>query len=324
MRYIAVVDEGKHSRLYTRYADKPDIKADEVLIRASAAGVNHADLLQRRGLYPPPPGASAVLGLEVAGLVEQVGKKVNTWSVGDRVCALLAGGGYAEYVAVKASHCLPVPDSLSDVEAAALPEAVASCWSNLHQRAHLSRGESLLMHGGSSGIGSIAIQMAKLMGATVITTVGDTQKQRFCEGLGADLAINYKTQDYVAESQAFLGRGVDVIVDIVGGEYVARNIALAAPEGRIVNIAHLQGAEVTVNLATIMLKRLTLTGSTLRARSDDYKAALIEEIQQRVWPWLEKGALEPVVEATYDLDAAEQAHMLMHSSRHKGKIVLTF
>lgn len=324
MRYIAVVDEGDHSRLYTRYADKPEIQADEVLIRVSAAGVNHADLLQRRGLYPAPPGASSVLGLEVAGLVEQVGAQVDAWSVGDRVCALLAGGGYAEYVAVKASHCLPVPDALSDAEAASLPEAVTTCWSNLSQRAKLTQGESLLMHGGSSGIGSIAIQMGKLMGATVLTTVGDVQKQRFCEGLGADFTINYRSEDFVDACRGFLSTGVDVIFDIVGGDYVQRNIDLAATEGRIVNIAFMRGANIEVNLLPVMLKRLTLTGSTLRARSDDYKTALIQEVKEQVWPWVEDGSMRAVVAATYDLDVAEQAHLLMHSSRHRGKIVLTF
>lgn len=323
MRYIAVLEQGPDSRLITRYKDKPSIKADEVLIRVSAAGVNHADLLQRRGLYPPPRGVSDVLGLEVAGLVEQIGASVKQWSVGDRVCALLAGGGYAEYVAVKADHCLPVPDTLSDAEAAALPEAVLTCWSNLVQRAGLRKGQSLLIHGGSSGIGSMAIQLGKCLGCRVLTTVGNDEKAAFCRALGADEAINYRQQDFVDEVRKILPKGVDVILDMVGGDYLQRNISVAALDGRIVNIAYMNGAEVTLNMLPVMLKRLSLTGSTLRAREHSYKKALIKQVRTKVWPWFESGRLKAVVGASYDLNDAEQAHLLMHSSRHHGKIVLT-
>lgn len=296
----------------------------EVLIRVAAAGVNRPDVLQRQGLYPPPPEASPLLGLEVAGEICALGQGVDGFRPGDSVCALVNGGGYAEYALAPAAQCLPVPKGLSFEQAAALPEACFTVWHNLWQRARLKPGERLLVHGGSSGIGTTAIQMASALGATVYTTAGTDAKCRACEDLGADLAINYRTQDFVAEiKSASDNRGVDVILDMVGGAYLQRNCKAAAPEGRIVNIAFLKGSKVEFDFLPVMLKRLTLTGSTLRAQSPEVKAGIANELYAHIWPLIDAGKLAPVIDRCFTLREAAEAHRLMESSQHIGKIVLT-
>lgn len=302
----------------------PTLGVGEILIRVVAAGVNRPDVFQRRGLYNPPPGASPVLGLEVAGYVEAIAEDVTGWQVGERICALCNGGGYAQYVSVPAGQCLPVPEVLSLPQAAALPETCFTVWSNVFDRAALKSGESLLVHGGSSGIGTTAIQMATALGATVYTTAGTDEKCQACVALGAKLAINYRQQDFVSEiTAATNGDGIDVVLDMVGGEYVANNVKIAALDGRIVNIAYLLGSEVTVNMMPVMLKRLTLTGSTLRPQSAASKADIANSLRTKVWPLIEVGKIKPVIAATFALAQAKDAHRLMESSQHIGKIVLT-
>lgn len=303
----------------------PEPAADEVLIRVAAAGVNRADIFQRQGSYPPPPGASPILGLEVSGEIAAAGKDCRHRSKGEQVCALTDGGGYAEYVAVSEKHCLPVPEGMGLIEAAALPEATFTVWSNVFDRAGLSAGETFLVHGGSSGIGTMAIQMAMAMGATVFATAGTDEKCRACERLGALLAVNYRKKDYVEAIKAMTGgRGVDVILDMVGGDYIYRNIKLAAVGGRIVNIAFLKGSKVELNFLPVMLKRLTLSGSTLRPRSVQYKAGLARALHQHIWPFFENGQIRPVIAKTFCLQAVADAHRLMENGNHIGKIVLTF
>ncbi len=301
----------------------PQPGAGELLIRVAAAGVNRPDVLQRKGVYPPPPGASPLPGLEVAGTVAALGPDSGGWAVGDPVCALLAGGGYAEYAAAPIPQCLPVPDSLSMAEAAGLPETVFTVWTNLFERAGLKAGEAVLIHGGSSGIGTTAIQMAKAFGARVLTTAGSEEKCAACRDLGADRAINYRTDDFV---QICLdetdGRGVDVILDMVGGAYIERNIEALTVEGRHVSIAFLGGAKVTLNMQKMMVKRLTLTGSTLRPRSVEAKGAIAAALKREVWPLITDGRLRVVVHTTFPLDQAAAAHALMETSTHIGKIVL--
>ncbi len=295
----------------------------EVLIRVMAAGVNRPDLLQVAGHYPPPAGTSDILGLECAGEIAQLGEGVGDWAVGDRVCALLTGGGYGEYATAPASQCLPLPAGLTFVEAASLPETYFTVWSNLFDRAKLQSGESLLVHGGTSGIGVAAIQIANSLGVHVMATAGSDEKCHACRDLGAELAVNYKTTDFVAEARAFgANNGVDVILDMVGGDYVPRNLEALAPDGRLVNIAFLKGAKAEIDLMVVMLKRLTLTGSTLRARDSAFKADIARSLKNHVWPLLENGRIQPVVHATFPLKAAEQAHKLMQSGAHIGKIVL--
>jgi len=303
---------------------KPTPAPGEVLIRVRAAGINRPDLLQRAGHYPPPPGASDILGLECAGEIAQVGEGVSDWSVGDAVCALLTGGGYAEYAIAPQGQCLSVPKGLSMIEAASLPETYFTVWSNLFGRAKLIAGETLLIHGGTSGIGVAAIQIASHMGARVMATAGTDEKCQACTDLGAALAVNYKKDDFVALAREFGdGKGVNVILDMVGGDYVARNIKALAPEGRLVNIAFLGGSKVEVDLMPVMLKRLTLTGSTLRAREVDFKAAIAHDLNTHVWPLLESAEIRPIVHTTFPLTQAAQAHEMMESGVHIGKIVLT-
>lgn len=295
----------------------------EVLIRVAAAGVNRPDVMQRLGQYPPPPGASEIPGLEVAGVVEKVAEDVTMWRAGDRVCALVSGGGYAGYCVAPAVQCLPVPAGLSMIEAAALPETVFTVWTNVFERGHLRAGESLLVHGGTSGIGTTAIQVARARGARVFATAGSADKCRACESLGAELAINYRESDFVAViKEATRHRGVDVILDMVGGEYLSRNLETLAVEGRLVQIALLGGARATVNLLPILQRRLTLTGSTLRARSVAEKGALAAAVRHHVWPLIESGRVKPVIHATFPLAAAAEAHRLMESGLHIGKLVL--
>ena len=295
----------------------------EILIRVRAAGVNRPDVIQRKGAYPPPPGASPLPGLEVAGEVAALGPGVTAFNPGDRVTALLAGGGYAEYAIAPVGQCLAVLENLSFVEAASLPETFFTVWSNLFDRAHLQAGETLLVHGGTSGIGITAIQMAAAFGVTVLATAGSAEKCAACVALGATRAINYKDEDFVeAMRDATGGRGADVILDMVGGEYVARNLKACAPDGRIVQIAFLGGAKVTLDLMALMRNRITLTGSTLRPREIAFKAAIADQLRQRVWPLIAAGHISPVIDSVFSLADAAQAHARMESSAHIGKIVL--
>ena len=296
----------------------------EVLIDVKAAGVNRPDVIQRMGMYPPPPGASAIPGLEVAGIIKAVGSGINSLKVGDKVCALVTGGGYAEECIAPVETCLPIPDGLNFTEAAALPETFYTVWSNVFDRGRLTAGESLLVHGGSSGIGSVAIQLAKAFGARVYTTAGSDEKCAFCTELGADLAINYNADDFADKIMKVTdGKGVDVVLDMVGGDYIARNISCMAVDGRHVSIAFLRGPNVEMNMLPVMLKRLTLTGSTLRARSNAFKAAIASTLESKVWPLLEDGSVKPQIHKTFVLGDAAKAHQMMEESRHMGKIMLT-
>ncbi|MCW8196709.1 NAD(P)H-quinone oxidoreductase [Proteobacteria bacterium 005FR1] len=324
MRYVALESHGPAEAMTIAEGDRPQLKSGEVLIKVAAAGINRPDVLQRQGAYPPPPDASPILGLEVAGEVVETAEGIDRGMQGTQVCALVNGGGYAEYVAVPAVQCLPVPKGLSLAEAAALPETFFTVWTNVFDRAKLQSGETFLVHGGSSGIGSTAIQLAKAFGARVFTTAGSEEKCQFCRDLGADLAINYRDTDFVAAIQEATGsKGVDVILDMVGGDYIQRNIQAAAVEGRIVSIAFLGGPQATVNFAPMMLKRLTLTGSTLRPRTTEVKGAIAKNLQEKVWPLIESGKIKPQIAAEFSFDEVVKAHKLMESSKHMGKIVLT-
>ncbi|MGO4123234.1 NAD(P)H-quinone oxidoreductase [Inquilinus sp. YAF38] len=301
----------------------PSPGAGEILIRVEAAGVNRPDVLQRRGLYNPPPGASPLPGLEVAGTVAAIGPDVAGWSVGDPVCGLVSGGGYAEFCVAPAPQCLPIPKGLSAAEAAGLPETLFTVWTNVFERGRLQTGERFLVHGGSSGIGTTAIQLAKAWGAIVFATAGSAGKAQACRDLGADVAIDYREQDFLAVVREKTGgRGVDLILDMVGGDYVARNIDALAVDGRHVSIAFLKGSKVEIDLQKVMAKRLTLTGSTLRPRSVAEKGAIAAALQAEVWPLIEAGRVRPVIHATFPLAQAAEAHALMESSAHVGKIIL--
>ncbi len=301
----------------------PEPQAGEVQIRVAAAGVNRPDCIQRQGHYAPPPGVTDIPGLEVAGEISAIGDGVSDWSIGDTVCALVAGGGYAEFVTAPIQQCLPVPDGLTMIEAAALPETFFTVWTNVFERGALKTGETLLIHGGSSGIGTTAIQIASQMGARVMATAGSADKCDACLKLGAELAVNYREQDFVEAAKEFGPKGVNVILDMVGGDYIARNIRALAPDGRLVNIAFLQGSKAEVNFMPIMLKRLTLTGSTLRPQSVTRKGEIATALKNQVWPLITDGKIRPVVYQTFELSDAKQAHQLMESSQHIGKIVLT-
>ncbi len=323
MTAVEITEDGGPDVLKPATRPVPEPKAGEVLIKVAAAGVNRPDMVQRQGHYPAPPGASDIPGLEVAGTIVAIGADAGGWAIGDEVTALVTGGGYAEYCAAPVPQCLAVPRGLSVVEAAALPETFFTVWSNVFDRAGLSSGETFLVHGGSSGIGTTAIQLAKAQGARVLITAGSDEKCAACRKLGADRAINYRTEDFVEiVKQETEGKGVDVILDMVGGDYVARNIKAAAVDGRIVNIAFLKGPKVEVNLLPVMLKRLTLTGSTLRARSVGFKGAIAERLKQKVWPLIEAGDVKPVIHATFPLAEAARAHRLMETGAHIGKIML--
>ena len=308
-------------QLQRQTIDCPRAGVGEVLIKVEAAGVNRPDVMQRQGLYPAPQGASPLPGLEVAGTVVECGAHVSRWQKGDRVCALVNGGGYAEYCVAPAGQVLPIPSGFSAVQAAALPETFFTVWHNVFQRGALQAGETLLVHGGTSGIGTTAIMLAKAFGARVMCTAGSDEKCHAALQLGADVAINYRTDDFVARVKA--EGAADVILDMVGGDYIARNIKAAAPDGRIVNIAFLSGSKVELDFTPVMLKRLTLTGSTLRARSDETKAALAQALENQVWPLLSNGQITPLIAAQLPLAEASAAHELMESSQHIGKIVLT-
>jgi putative PIG3 family NAD(P)H quinone oxidoreductase len=301
----------------------PEPGPGEVLIRVAAAGVNRPDVMQRRGVYPPPPGASDIPGLEVAGTIEHVGAGVGEWRGGDRVCALVAGGGYAEYCVAPAPQCLPVPARLDLVHAAALPETFFTVWTNVFDRGGLRAGETALFHGGSSGIGTTAIQLAAARGARAFATAGTDEKCRACEALGAAAAINYRNEDFVdAVKRLTDGRGVDLVLDIVGGDYFDRNLRALAVDGRLVQIGVMGGAEAAIDLRRILARRLTITGSTLRPRSVEEKGAIAAALLREVWPLLESGQVRPIVHRTFPLAQAAAAHAMMESSAHVGKLVL--
>lgn len=321
---IEISEPGGPEALKPHNLPTPEPGADEVLVRVAAAGVNRPDVMQRKGMYPPPPGAPDTPGLEIAGEVVMVGAGVSVLNVGDRVCALVAGGGYAEYCLAPAALCLPFPDGMDAVSAAALPETFFTVWTNVFDRGRLKKGERFLVHGGSSGIGTTAIQLAKAFGAVVYATAGTLEKCKACLDLGADGAINYRQEDFVERIDAFTeGRGVDLILDMVAGDYLPKNLKCLATEGRLVQIALQNGPKVEMNLLPVMLKRLTITGSTLRPRSIAEKAQIAASLRQKVWPLLSNGSVKPVIHETFPLARAPDAHTLMESSRHIGKILLT-
>ena len=324
MKAVEIAEPGGPEMLRPCTREVPEPGEGEVLVRVEAAGVNFPDVAQRRGNYPPPPGASDLPGLELAGTVAALGPGVAAPALGEAVCALVSGGGYAEYCAVPVPQCLPVPDGLSMVEAAALPETFFTVWTNLFDGGRLEAGETVLIHGGSGGIGSTAIQVARAFGARVFATARTAEKCAFCQALGAERAINYAEEDFVAAVRELTeGRGVELILDMVGGDYLARNVRALAVEGRLVQIAVQKGAEATIPLGLLMVKRLVLTGSTLRPRTVAQKGAIADALKERVWPLLADGRLRPIVHATFGLDRAAEAHALMESSAHMGKIVLT-
>ena len=324
MRVVEISQFGGPEVLRLAERDVPRPGPREVRIKIAAAGVNRPDVIQRYGKYAPPPGASDIPGLEVAGHIHMRGEGVVQWQEGDAVCALLAGGGYAEFCVAPQSQCLRPPGRLSLIESAAIPETFFTVWTNVFERGRLQRGESILVHGGTSGIGTTAIQLARAFGARVFATAGSDEKCAACELLGAERAFNYRTVDWVGEvREATAGQGVDVVLDIVGGDYVARNLEALAVEGRLVQIAFLKSSKVELDLMQVMRRRLTITGSTLRPRSPEEKGAIARQLAEHVWPLLENGTVKPVIYATFPLERAGEAHQLMEDGRHIGKIVLT-
>jgi putative PIG3 family NAD(P)H quinone oxidoreductase len=323
MRYAAVNEPGPPDVIAIAEGPVPEPKAGEVLIEVSHAGVNRPDCAQRAGKYPPPADASPVLGLEVAGVIAACGDGATSWRVGDSVCALTPGGGYAEYCTTPESFCLPFPKGMGALEAASLPENYFTVWNNIFDRGRLTRGENVLIHGGSSGIGLTAIQLVKQYDGTVFTTVGSEDKAAYCRSLGADHAINYKEQDFATEVARITGRrGVDLILDMVGAPYIEKNLKCLALEGRLIIIGFLQGSRVEADWMPVMIKRLTVSGSTLRASPVQRKAEIARSLLENVWPMLERGALKTVVHRTFPLAEAAAAHALMESSQHIGKIML--
>lgn len=321
MTAIEISHPGGPEVLTPTQRPRPEPKHGQVVIQVAYAGVNRPDALQRAGLYNPPPGASDLPGLEASGTIVALGDGVHDWNIGDQVCALLPGGGYAEYVATPAAHCLPIPQNMTLKQAACLPETFFTVWSNVFQRGRLVAGETFMVHGGSSGIGTTAIQLAKAFGAKVVTTAGSDAKCQACLDLGADVAINYKSHDFVTELQTM--GGADVILDMVGGDYIARNLKSLAPDGRLVQIAFLQGPKADINFSTLMMRRLTMTGSTLRPQSDLAKAKIATDLRTHVWPLLDQGKIAPVIDSEFPLAHAAQAHSKMESSTHIGKLVLS-
>lgn len=323
MHVVEISQPGGPEVLRPAQRPLPVLKAGEVMIQVAAAGVNRPDCFQRAGLYPPPPGASDLPGLEVAGTIVQVGPGVSQWKTGDQVCALTPGGGYAQYCATPAGHCLPIPKGLTLTEAATLPETVFTVWINVFERARLAAGECLLVQGGSSGIGVTAIQIARAMGHRVFATAGSAEKCAACESLGAERAINYKTEDFAEVVKSLTqGRGVDVILDMVAGTYIQRQLSCLADDGRMSIIAFLGGSKAEVDFNDVLRRRLTITGSTLRPRSAEFKTAIAATLLQRVWPLIEQGKVKPQIYRRFALDRACDAHTMMESSSHIGKIVL--
>lgn len=320
MKAIIITKPGAAEVLKLQECPLPQLKPNEVLIHVKAAGINRPDIFQRTGNYPPPPDVPQdIPGLEVAGIIAETGSEVTQWKAGDAVCALLGGGGYAEYAVVDARHCLPVPSGWTFVEAASLPETVFTVWQNVFLRGGLKRGENFLVHGGSSGIGITAIQLAKVFGAEVYATAGSDEKCKTCENLGAKRSINYKKEDFEIVLKDI---GLDVILDMIGGSYIAKNIRILKPDGRLVYINAMQGGKAEIDVTEFMRKRLTLTGSTLRNRDAVFKAQLSAEIRENIWPIMEAGKFKPVIYKTFKLEDAAAAHQLMESSEHIGKIIL--
>ena len=323
MTVVEITAPGGPEKLAICQRPVPTPGHNEVLIKVVTAGVNRPDCLQRQGGYPPPPGASDIPGLEVAGSIVALGSAVSTWQIGDQVCALLTGGGYAEYCVAPTAQCLPIPAGISLQQAAAVPETFFTVWSNIFDRARLQAEEILLVHGGTSGIGTTAIQLAKAFGARVFATVGAAEKVQPCLNLGAERVINYREEDFVQVTKELTNnKGANVILDMVGGDYVQRNLSALAVEGRLVYIAFLRGAKMELNLAPVMMKRLTITGSTLRARPVADKALIAAALHERVWPLLANGTIKPLIDRVFPLHEAAAAHALMESNRHIGKILL--
>jgi putative PIG3 family NAD(P)H quinone oxidoreductase len=321
MRAATVTEFGPPENLVITDVERPSPAAGEVLVKVIAAGVNRADLLQRQGNYPPPPGASDIIGMEVSGTVAELGTDVTGWEIGQQVCALIAGGGYAEYVTVAAEHLLPVPDSVDLIEAAALPEVACTVLSNLKRTAHLQRGELLLLHGGASGIGTHGIQWAKALGATVAVTAGSAEKLERCRDLGADITINYHDDDFVEVLKTH--GGADVILDIIGAKYLSRNVSALAADGRLVVIGMQGGVKAELNLGALLSKRGTIHATTLRGRQQSDKAAIVADTIATTWPMIADGRVKPVVGATFSLDEAGEAHALLESGKVTGKVLLT-
>lgn len=324
MKAVVITHPGAPEVLQIAERPIPTYGADEVLVKVAAAGVNRPDVAQRKGHYPPPAGAPQdIPGLEIAGIITDIGANVTRFKVGDKVCALVVGGGYAEYCNVPEGQCLPIPGNLTFIEAASLPETFFTVWSNVFDRARLQPGESLLVHGGSSGIGVTAIQMAKALAGKVYVTAGSDEKCKFCADLGADKAINYKTEDFTAVIKEITkGKGVDVILDMIGGDYTPRNLQALADDGRLVLINMMEGKDTQIDLSLILRKRLTITGSTLRARDVGFKSEIAAALQKNIWPLITSGQIKPVVNAVFPASKAAYAHVLMESSNHIGKIVL--
>lgn len=324
MTVIEISEPGGPEVLIPAQRPTPTPGARDILIKVSAAGVNRPDAIQRAGNYPPPPGATDLPGLEVAGTVATIGADVSEFSIGDEVCALTPGGGYAEYCLAPAGHCLPIPSGFTMVQAAGVPETYFTVWHNVFHRGALAKGETFLVHGGSSGIGTTAIQLAKNAGARVITTAGSDEKCQFCETLGADKAINYRTEDWAAVIREFTEKkGVDLILDMVGARYMQKNINSLAMDGRIVVIGFLGGSKAEIDFSRVMVRRQTITGSTLRPQSDSAKSEIAAALKANVWPILDNGTVKPIIHQTFPLNKAAEAHALMESSEHMGKIILT-
>ncbi|MEL7429946.1 MAG: NAD(P)H-quinone oxidoreductase [Pseudomonadota bacterium] len=321
MRTIEMKEKGGPEVLHIGNREIPEIGDHQILVRTLACGVNGPDMMQRRGLYPPPPGASDLMGLEVSGTVEKVGKGVSRWNVGDTICALTHGGAYADFVTINADHCLPIPEGVSAIDAAGLPETYFTVWSNLFYNRAITEGSRLLVHGGSGGIGITAIQLGAALGMEVYTTASSAEKIAFCEAHGATRGINYNREDFVAVLKEV--GGADLILDILGGDYVERNFRAAAMDGRIVQLAYRKGSKVEIDLMPVMLKRLTFHGSTLRPRPDSFKAAIAADLEKHVWPMFAEGRCKPLTHATFTFEEAAAAHQMMEDARHVGKILLT-
>lgn len=322
MKAVIITSFGAPEVLQIQERAIPVVLKDEVLVRVKAAGVNRPDVFQREGNYPAPKGAPAdIPGLEIAGIVEAVGEDVTQWHIGDKVCALVSGGGYAEYVTVPSEHCLPIPSNLNFIEAASLPETVFTVWNNVFQRGNLKSQENLLVHGGTSGIGITAIQLAKAFGANVFTTAGTEEKCKACLDLGADVCINYKESDF---EKALSNYNIDIILDMVGGDYFEKNMNVLTAEGRLVYINAMQGNTVKLNIMKMMQKRISITGSTLRSRDKTFKTMLTRSVYEHVWPTILNGQFKPIIYKVFPAEQAAQAHHLMESSAHIGKIVLSF
>ena len=324
MKYIDLQNSGGAHQMYLAQGPIPECGSHDLIIRVAAAGINRPDILQREGLYDPPKCASSIMGLEAAGEVVEIGSAVERWKVGDQVCALCNGGAYAEYVAVPSGQCLPIPGDLSMVEAASLPETFFTVWANVFLRGNLSSGESILIHGGASGIGVAAIQLSRVFGATVFTTARSDIKRKACEEIGADWAIDSSSNDFVDEVMRITENlGVDVILDMVGGDYIKKNLKCAAVDGRVISIAFLAGAAREVNFMPIMIKRLTLTGSTLRPQSSEYKRKIAIDLHEKVWPLIASGKIKPVIHECFSIDHVADAHRMMEANQHIGKIIMT-